>query len=97
MWISWIGNFSDGVVERFGIISQRKPTDANCIGSFAPEHGAGAKGAMGLDSKGIAASEGGDGIGSCQAHHINSGPQEDRGRIEGTMGESQGGERVRMP
>jgi hypothetical protein len=52
---------------------------------------------MGLDSKEIAASEGGDGIDSCQEHHINSGPQEDRGRIEGTMGESQGGERVRMP
>jgi len=58
MWISWIGNFGDRVVERFGIISQRKPTDANCIGSFAPENGAGAKDAVGEYPKGSAARSG---------------------------------------
>jgi hypothetical protein len=34
---------------------------------------------MGEDSKGIAASEGSDGIGSCQTQHVGISPQKDRG------------------
>jgi len=47
---------------------------------------------MGEDSKGIAASEGSDGIGSCQTQHVGISPQKDRGCSKGTVGEGEGGE-----
>ena len=47
---------------------------------------------MGEDSKGIAASEGSDGIGSCQTQHVGMSPQKDRGCSKGTVGEGEGGE-----
>jgi hypothetical protein len=45
---------------------------------------------MGEDSKGIAASEGSDGIGSCQTQDVGISPQEDRGGAAGTVGEGKG-------
>jgi hypothetical protein len=47
---------------------------------------------MGEGSKGIAASEGGDGLGSCKTHHVGIIPQEDCGGTAGTVGEGEGGE-----
>jgi hypothetical protein len=47
---------------------------------------------MGEVSEWIEASEGYDGLGSCQTHHVGVSPQEDRGGAAGEMGEGQGGE-----
>src|SRR5580692_1299715 len=49
-------DFSDRVATWFRIISPNKPTEANCIGSFTAENGAGAEGEMGECSEGITAS-----------------------------------------
>ncbi|MFZ0863669.1 MAG: hypothetical protein WCA27_13470, partial [Candidatus Sulfotelmatobacter sp.] len=66
-------DFGDRVVKRFGNIPESKPTNANNIGSFAAENGASSKGAVGEGSEWIAASEGGDGLGSGEAHADNLG------------------------
>ena len=52
-------DFSDRVAPWFRIISPNKPAEANCIGSFTAENGAGAEGEMGECSEGITASDGG--------------------------------------
>ena len=83
-------NYRDRVVKQIGNIPQRKPTEANNIGSFATENGAGTKGKMGEGSAGIAAISGGrenNGIRSCEAHDVSVGPQEDRSLPTGKMGE----------
>jgi hypothetical protein len=88
-------DFRDRVVKRIGNIPDRKPTEANNIGSFTTENGASAKGEMGEDSKGIAASSGGsqnDWFGSCKAHDVGVSPEEDRSGTAGEMGEVQSSE-----
>jgi hypothetical protein len=40
----------------------------------------------------FAASEGSDGFGSCQTHHVGISPQEDRGGTAGKVGEGAGRE-----
>ena len=85
---------SDRVVERFWIISQRKPTDANCIGSFAPENGPSAKGTVGEYSKGSAARSGhdeNDGLNDWKAHLVSISPQKDRGCSKSEVGEVEDG------
>ena len=52
-------DFSDRVATRFRIISPNKPTEANYIGGFEAENGAGSEGEMGECSEGIAASSSG--------------------------------------
>ena len=48
---------------------------------------------MGKGSKGIAGSSSEkNGVGSCEAHHVDISPQEDRRRTKGTLGEGQSGE-----
>jgi hypothetical protein len=49
---------------------------------------------MGEHSEGIAAGSWGgknNGLGSCQAHHVGIGTQEDRRRSKGAVGEAEGG------
>ena len=51
--------------------------------------------AMGKDSKGIAASSKrseNDGLGTCKAHHVSIGPQEDRRCSKSEVGEGTGSE-----
>jgi hypothetical protein len=43
------------------------------------------------DPKGIEVSEGCDGFGSCETHHVGIRPEEDRGGATGTVGEGKGG------
>jgi hypothetical protein len=76
---------SSGVSHKSG-----RPTRIG-VGSFAAKNGAGTKGEMGERSEWIAASEGSDGLGSCQAHHVGGGPEEDRGSTAGKVGEGEGG------
>jgi hypothetical protein len=51
---------------------------------------------VGKCSKGIAASEGFDGLGSCGAHHVTISPKEDCGGTAGAVGEGEGWEKVTM-
>jgi hypothetical protein len=84
-------NLSDRVVKRFGNISERKPTYPNHIGCFTAENGTGTKGEVGEGSEGITtngASED-NGLGSGQAHHVGSRPEEDRGVPAGKVGKDQ--------
>ncbi len=83
-------DFRDRVFEQYRSIPQINPTDPNYLGGFAPENGAGTKGEMGEGSEWIAASEGSDGLGSCQTHHVSVSPQEDRGGTKGTLGTGEG-------
>jgi hypothetical protein len=74
-------------------IAQGKPTDPNHIGSFAAENGAGTEGEMGEGSERIAASSGdnqNNRLGSCEAHHVSIGTQEDRSISAGEVGEGEG-------
>jgi hypothetical protein len=82
-------NFGDRVAKRFWNIPESKPTEANCIGSFAAENGAGTKGEMGEDSNGIEASGGGENnwLGSREAHHFGSRTEKDRRRSKSEVGE----------
>ena len=75
-----------------GTLGQSKPTDPNHIEGFTAQDGAGAKGKMGEGSEGIAASGDSEnnGLGSCEAHHVSSSPQEDRGVSESAVGENKG-------
>jgi hypothetical protein len=44
---------------------------------------------MGKGWQGIAASEGSNGLGSCEAHAVGVSPQENRRSTKGTMGEAE--------
>ncbi len=84
-------NLSDRVTKRFGNTRKIKPTDACNIGGFTPQDGAGAKSSMGKSSYDITASSGeSDSLGSCEAHHVPSSPEEDRRVPAGTVGEVEG-------
>jgi hypothetical protein len=45
---------------------------------------------VGKGSKGITATEGSDGFGSCEAHHVGISPQKDRGCSKGKVGKGEG-------
>jgi hypothetical protein len=47
---------------------------------------------MGKGWEGAEASEDSGGLGSCEAHHVDFSPQEDRGGAAEKVGEGQGGE-----
>src|SRR5450631_3456980 len=86
-------DFSDRVIKRFRNSQTGKPTDANYIGSFTAQDGAGTKGTMGACSEGIAASScdcENDGLGSCEARHVSISPQENRGGTAGEVGKGEG-------
>ena len=79
--------------KRFRNISENQP-EANNIGSFSTEDGAGAKGAMGKGWEGIAFSGGRENnwLGTREAHHVGISPQEDRRCSKGEVGEVQSSE-----
>jgi hypothetical protein len=85
-------DFSDRVATRFRIISPNKPTEANHIGGFTAENGAGAEGEMGECSKGIAASSNGRLSPSKGPYDVGFSPEKDRCGTAGTLGEDTSGE-----
>jgi hypothetical protein len=88
-------DFRDRVAKRFGNIPKNRPTEANNIGSFKTENGAGATGEMGEGSEWIEASSGGrkgNWFGTREAHHVGVSPQEDRSSAAEKVGSGEGGE-----
>jgi hypothetical protein len=85
-------NFSNRVFKWFGNKREDKPTEANYIGNFTSENGAGAKSAVGGYSQTVAIGVGWKNIQllSCQTHHVDISPQEDRSGTNRTLGEVQG-------
>jgi hypothetical protein len=81
-------DFSDRVATRFRIISPNKPTEANCIGSFTAENGAGAEGEMGECSEGITAS---GRLGPYEGlYDVSIRPEKNRRSTTGMVGEVEG-------
>jgi len=86
-------NFGHRVVKRFGNIPKHKPTQADHIGSFAAENGAGTEGKMGKGAEWIAAgSRENNFLGSWEANHVGFSPQEDFSRAASAVGEDTGRE-----
>ena len=75
-----------------GTTGEYKPTEANYIGSFTAENGAGAEGAMGKGERTCEINIGRKDheFRSCQAHHVGCRSQEDRRRSKSTVGEVPG-------
>jgi hypothetical protein len=85
-------DFSDRVATWLRIISPNKPTEANYIGSFTPENGAGAEGEMGECSKGVTANGSGRLSPYEGSYDVGFSPEKDRGGTAGTLGEDTSGE-----
>jgi hypothetical protein len=88
------GNFGDRVIEWQRKRWERNSTEANHIGSFAAENGAGTKSEMGELSKGIEARSDryeNNELGSVQAYHVGGSSEKDRGGTAGTMGKDSSG------
>jgi len=85
-------DISDRVAKRFGGIPESQSTDPSNIASFAAQDGTGAKGEMGEGSEGNEANGAGEnnGRGTCEAHHVSIGPQENRGVSAGEVGKGEG-------
>jgi hypothetical protein len=71
---------------------QDNPVETSYIRSFTAQNGLGTESPMGKGTRRVATNSSGEGhgLGSCEAHHVGIGPQEDRGGTKGAVGEATG-------